>query len=172
MAMNCRHLYNPRNQIGVPNHQQKTRWDRQFDNPYDPSYAVRSNAPDARTVAGQAALATKVSTYQTNGLVQVVPKTTPAPTRGPTSWPPIPPAYVPRPGTLVAIPWEETAQPDSRPLTQIHGTVPVIYRSARQQNRTWPNLSIDLRGLDADPVNSLTSGRDYQSYDKTKYLKR
>ncbi len=166
-----RQLYNPRNQIGAPHHQLQNA-NRMYPNPYSPQNYARSDDPTARDKARQEQLQTNASEYKSNGKVQVVPKITPAPSAAPSSWPVIPPAYVPRAGTLVMLPWEQQALPDTRPLTQTNGKPPKLYRSARSQMNSFNNLYIDNRGLDMDPVDALTSGKDWTTYDTTKYLSR
>jgi hypothetical protein len=109
---------------------------RSVDNGWDSNVVAQSNTLPPSAQAEQRKLAGRLNQYKTDGKVQVVPKKEPVPITGPTSWPPIPPAYVPRPGTIVVVPYVETAFAPDTPARQTQGKVPVIKRSSRNA-RPW-----------------------------------
>lgn len=119
------------------------------------------NDPTRHERAQQERLDYMVSTYHTDGKVQVVPRDGHVTLSAPPCWPPIPPAYVPRPGILVPIPYQSSFEPGSRPQTQIYGKIPVIHQSGKVQ-RAWINNNpgvIDVRGLEDSPADVVTTYR-------------
>ena len=128
------------------------------DNPGDAQNFLQAWQPSPADLRRQTKLATDVAEYKTGGLLQVIPHHGPITLSNPPSWPPIPPAYTPRPGTLVPIPWQESFQPASAPQVQMADRVPVVKRSAGS-NRLWfwsnPGV-IDNRGLDDTPDETYT----------------
>lgn len=132
----------------------RSMWETQSDWPDAPQ-------PTRQVVSSTAKVASDIATYRTDGKVQVIPKEGPITMATPTSWPPIPPSYVPRPGTLVQLPWIDTFHPSDRPQPQVYGKMPVIKRAASVQ-RGWytsnPGM-IDVRGLETSPANAFTVDR-------------
>lgn len=120
------------------------------DNPASAANFLQPWQPSQADLRRQRAIATAAATYATDGKVQVIPPSGSIILAGPPSWPPIPPAYTPRPGTLVPIPWQESFQPPSAPSSQMADRVPVVKLSGRIQRQwNWSNPGvIDNRGLD------------------------
>lgn len=129
-------------------------------------YFAPKNDPTGAEQRQQERLGYIVSTYHTDGKVQVVPRDTPVTLSAPASWPPIPPVYVPRSGTLVPLPYQSPYVPDTQPQPQLYGKLPVIKRSAAIQ-RTWIHNNpgvIDVRALEDSPANFVTTDRAYDSW--------
>lgn len=117
------------------------------------------NDPTRLEKQQQERLGWMISTYHTDGKVQVVPRDGPINMAGPPCWPPIPPAYVPRPGLLVPLPYQTSFQPDTQPQPQLYGSFPIIKQSGKVQ-RTWINNNpgvIDIRGLEDSPADAVTT---------------
>lgn len=114
-------------------HRTKYVYTRALPNAWSPNIGSQSNDPSESAVAQQRVVAAKLNTYQSDGKVQVIPKDQPIPMGKPGSWPPIPPAYVPRPGTLVQVPYVEHFQASDTPATQVRDDVPKIRRSGQVQ---------------------------------------
>jgi len=105
------------------------------------------------------------TTMSGTGKVSVVPRDEPIPIGVPGSWPPQPPDYVPRPGTLVTLPYIESPMADSQPRPQIRGQFPKLQRSMQSQ-RPWisgnPNV-ISTVGLQTSPASKYTTDQHNQA---------
>jgi len=137
-------------------HRTKQVYTRNLPNQWDPNVGAQQYNPSASALEGQRELASKLNSYQTDGKVTVVPKYEPIPMGKPTSWPPIPPAYTPRPGTLVQIPYVENFAAPSTPAPQVQTNAPKIRRSGRVQ-RSW--LSNNPDHISTWNLNQTTSSR-------------
>lgn len=101
-----------------------------------------------------------------DGKLHVVPKTDIVPARHPTSWPAVPPPYVARPGLLIALPWQESANV-GQVVPHIWGPVPKL-NTLGKQRFSWINSNpghIDTRGLDSTRLPKDTTEKWFVSHD-------
>lgn len=137
-------------------HRAKRVYTQNLPNQWDPNVGTQSNNPSASAVQGQRDMAAKLNTYKSDGKLTVIPKEEPIPMGKPTSWPPIPPAYTPRPGTLVQMPYVEYFSAQSTPSPQVQTNAPKIRRSGRVR-KAWLSSNPDY--VSTWNLNQTTSSR-------------
>lgn len=106
---------------------------RSVDNPYSNYEFAQPHTPTLAERLRTARTERDVASYKTGDALKVVAPSAPSPSAAPNSWPPIPPSYVPRPGTLIHIPWETRDFAADQPSPQVMGTPVTISRSAKVQ---------------------------------------